>query len=380
MKMIKASIAQFLGYLLDAYDFTLITILSPFFAKLFFPPGMTFINVILTYGFTVVFRPLGGILLGSIGDKLGRRSGLVISMLFISLLIVSTALIPAYKILGIISTIFFIIIRIGIGIFTGGEYANGYVFVEEWSKEKRLSGAFVQSGFGFGSLTATLLIITFSSYGNFLYTWKYLFFIGGSLALVSLWIRLGMGETPVFNEIKKENLISKDTLTIALRQMVVFRLLFWFLGMMGLALSFFQFVPLILGSEGRVYYAIAMLLTLPSLLIFSKFYNKKILSVWGIIVSIVAIPLFYYLPKLYPIAILIGIITQAPWGAMPSLVTSYFKPCIRSTSVGLTVSLGMALGIWYTLAVSLVHLQLWLSSSIFLVLSGILVGISSLIL
>jgi len=56
MKMIKASIAQFLGYLLDAYDFTLITILSPFFAKLFFPLGMTFINVILTYGFTVVFR------------------------------------------------------------------------------------------------------------------------------------------------------------------------------------------------------------------------------------------------------------------------------------------------------------------------------------
>ncbi|WP_236750901.1 MFS transporter [Acidianus sp. HS-5] len=370
--MIKASVAQFFGYLLDAYDFTLVTILSPFLAKLFFLPGMTFINVILTYGFTVVFRPLGGVILGRIGDKLGRRTGLILSMVFISFFIVGTALIPPYRILGIFSMVFFILIRIGIGIFTGGEYANGYVFVEEWSNNRRISGAFVQSGFGFGSLLATLLLVVHGL------CWKYLFFIGGSLALIALWIRLGIGETPVFRKIKEEE--KSANLLTAFKQKVILRLLFWFLGMMGLALSFFQFVPLILGSEGRIYYALAMIITLPFLLIFGKIYNKRILAFWGVLIVVTALPTFYYLPKLYLMAIIIGIITQAPWGAMPSLVTSFFKPCIRSTSVGLTVSLGMALGIWYTLAVSLSHEPLWLSSSVFLSISGILVAVSSLML
>lgn len=206
--------------------------------------------------------------------------------------------------------------------------------------------------------------------------WKYLFFIGGSLALIALWIRLGIGETPVFSRIKREGEINASFGT-AIKQRIILRLLFWFLGMMGLALSFFQFVPLILGGGGRIYYALAMMLTLPFLLVFAKIYNKRIMSVWGLLVTLTAIPLFYFLPKFYILAILIGIITQAPWGAMPSLVTSFFKPCIRSTSVGLTVSIGMALGIWYTLSVSLLHEPLWLSSSIFLSISGILVALSS---
>ncbi|BBG25948.1 MFS transporter [Sulfuracidifex tepidarius] len=378
--MIKASFAQFLGYLLDAYDFTLITILSTFFAKLFFPPGMTFINVILSYGFTVAFRPLGGIILGDIGDKLGRRTGLVLSMLFISLFIVGTSFIPPFKVIGMASMVLFVLIRIGIGVFTGGEYANGYVFVEEWSKEKGIAGAFVQSGFGFGSLMATLLIVIFSSiHGFYTYTWKYLFYIGGSLAVIAMWIRLGIGETPTFKRIQSDGRQVGGILT-AMRQRVILRLLFWFLGMMALALSFFQFVPLILGPEGRIYYVLAMMFTLPSLLVLGKFHSKKLLSMWGVAVAVSSIPLFYAMSSFYAVAIAVGIITQAPWGAMPSLVTSYFKPCIRSTSVGLSVSLGMALGIWYTLAVSLSHMPLWLSSSVFLTVGGLLMTISSLLL
>ncbi|ARM76777.1 MFS transporter [Acidianus manzaensis] len=385
--MLKVNIAQFFGYLLDSYDFTIITILSPFFAKLFLPLGFSFISILLSYGFTVIFRPLGSITLGILGDKIGRRDSLVISMLGISASIILTPFIPPYDKIGILSLVFFILVRIMVGIFTGGEYSNGYTFVEEWSSKqnKGISGAFVQSGFGIGSVLATLLIILAETYFGknfFIYGWKYLFLLGSLIAIIAFWIRLDTQETPEFKEARKDKYPFKDSIKQG-RKIGV--LLFWFAGMMALALSFFQFTPVLLeesyGKLGEIIYAIAMIFTFPSVILFGKYYTTKLISYWGILVAILAIPLFYllhfnnFLLDLV-VSSVIGITTQAIWGSVPSLVTSAFSTIIRSTSTGLTVSLGMALGLWYTFAVSLTG-DIWISSGIYLAVGGLLVFLSS---
>ncbi|MEM1630039.1 MAG: MFS transporter, partial [Saccharolobus sp.] len=151
----KAVVSQFVGFLLDSYDLTMILSIAPILAKVLLPPTTSLIatfNIILSYSLTIIFRPLGSAIFGNLGDKIGRRADLIITVIGLGLTGALTSALPTYAQVGILSFILFVLVRIGVGIFAGGEYSAGHPFAMEWTpyKWRGLISGIVQGGFSFG--------------------------------------------------------------------------------------------------------------------------------------------------------------------------------------------------------------------------------------
>ncbi|ACP36573.1 hypothetical protein LS215_2623 [Sulfolobus islandicus L.S.2.15] len=127
----KAIISQFIGFLLDSYDLTMILSIAPVLAKVILPPASPLIatfNIILSYSLTIIFRPLGSAIFGNLGDKIGRRADLIITVLGLGITSALTSALPTYAQAGILSFVLFVLIRVAVGIFAGGEYSAGHPF------------------------------------------------------------------------------------------------------------------------------------------------------------------------------------------------------------------------------------------------------------
>lgn len=149
---VKAVVSQFFGFMFDAYDLTMILGIAPVIAKVLLPPQnllLAAFSVILSYSLTIIFRPLGSAIFGNLGDKIGRKNALVMTIACLGLSGALTAALPTYAQVGILSFILFVLIRIILGIFAGGEYAAGHPFAMEWTpfKWRGFISGLIQGGF-----------------------------------------------------------------------------------------------------------------------------------------------------------------------------------------------------------------------------------------
>ena len=106
---VKAIISQFIGFLLDSYDLTMILTIAPQLAVVLLPPTSSSLlatfTVILSYSLTIIFRPLGSAIFGNLGDKIGRRADLIITVLGLGIVSALTSALPTYAQVGILSFI-----------------------------------------------------------------------------------------------------------------------------------------------------------------------------------------------------------------------------------------------------------------------------------
>ena len=211
---VKVATASLIGTAIEWYDFFLYgTAAALIFNKLFFPtfdPMMGTLLAFATYALGFVARPLGGLVFGHYGDKIGRKT-----MLYLTLLIMGTAtavigLLPTYQTLGVWAAILLIGCRLLQGFGLGGEWGGAVLMAVEHAPENRRGfyGSWPQLGAPLGLVLGTLVFSIFSllmSDADFeAWGWRLPFLFSIVLVIVGLWIRFTIAESPEFQKIKDE--------------------------------------------------------------------------------------------------------------------------------------------------------------------------------
>lgn len=208
----KVLSACFVGNVVEFYDFAVYGYTAAVIAALFFPAGNPTAALLSTFAlFAVAFfmRPVGGALFGNLGDKIGRRSVLAVVILMMGASTAAIGLLPTYQQIGILAPILLTVCRLVQGLSAGGELSGASSFAMEYAPRNR-RGLWVASAtmgtviaFGFAALTILALTTLMpESYG--VWGWRIPFLIGGVLALIGLYVRLRLNESPAFQSIAED--------------------------------------------------------------------------------------------------------------------------------------------------------------------------------
>lgn len=209
----KAVGAAVMGNLLEWYDFAIYGYLATIIAKNFFPQGdetTALLSAFATFGVGFVVRPLGGILIGRLGDVRGRKTALMLTIFLMAFGTVAIGLIPTYDSIGLWAPALLVVARLVQGFATGGEWGSSTAFIVEWAPNNKrgLYGSFQQSSLAAGLLLGSGIAALFStvltpeamdSWG-----WRIPFLLGGILAPVGIYMRRNIDETPAFTKAQSE--------------------------------------------------------------------------------------------------------------------------------------------------------------------------------
>lgn len=208
-------LASLVGTTIEFYDFYIYgTAAALVIGQTFFPstaPGSQALNAFLTFGIAFLARPIGSILFGHFGDRIGRKSTLVASMLVMGLSTTLIGALPTYEQAGFLAPLLLCILRFGQGIGLGGEWGGAALLATENAPQGRRSwfGMFPQLGPPIGFFMANglfLVLLMFLSEASFLsWGWRIPFLISAALVAIGLYLRVSISETPEFREAMARN-------------------------------------------------------------------------------------------------------------------------------------------------------------------------------
>lgn len=208
----KATMSGLAGNTLELYDFLLYgTAASLYFPKLFFPEGNDFLSTLsslATFAVGFIARPFGGLLIGRMGDRLGRKRALLLTMYLMGACTIGIGLLPTYGSVGIVAPILLILVRIVQGIAMGGEWGGSMVLVAESVPTHRRGfysaipnlGGFVSQFFVAGVM---VFVLRLPQQAQLSYGWRIPFLLSLLVLIAGLWMRRNLVETPVFVEAKQ---------------------------------------------------------------------------------------------------------------------------------------------------------------------------------
>lgn len=223
----KVALGSFIGTTIEWYDFFLYgTASAVIFGRLFFPSEDPLVGTLLslaTFGVAFLARPLGGIIFGHFGDRLGRKPMLVITLLMMGISTGAIGLLPTYDSIGVAAPIILVALRIVQGVSVGGEYGGAVLMTVEHAEEHRRGwyGSWVQAGSPAGLIfsNAVFLLITaqVSPEQLFSWAWRIPFLVSFLLVAVGIVIRVTLEETPQFNRVTKAQQVQSAPLISVLR-------------------------------------------------------------------------------------------------------------------------------------------------------------------
>jgi MFS family permease len=215
----KAVIASTVGTAIEWYDFFIYgTAAGLVFGKLFFPNQDPLSATLLAFGtYFIGFaaRPVGAAIFGHYGDRIGRKATLIATLLFMGLATFAIAFVPTYDSIGIWGAVLLTVLRALQGIGVGGEWGGSILLSMEWSRthnQRGLIASWPQFGVPCGLLLSTLAVTTFSAWSGsdfLVWGWRLPFALSIILVGIGLWIRLGILETPVFQNLLDTKKIEK---------------------------------------------------------------------------------------------------------------------------------------------------------------------------
>ena len=208
LQLRRAVIASTVGTTIEWYDFLLYsTVTGLVFAKLFFPKSDPLVGLLEAFAvYTVGFiaRPIGAMIFGHYGDRIGRKGALVATLLLTGLATFAVGFVPTYEQVGIWGAVILTVIRFIQGVGVGGEWGGSVLLSMEWARTNAHRGfvtSWPQLGGPAGLLLANIAVLVFSriSGDQFLvWGWRIPFFLSIVMVAVGLYIRLGILETPAF--------------------------------------------------------------------------------------------------------------------------------------------------------------------------------------
>lgn len=203
----RAVKAAALGNAMEWFDFGVYSYIAVTLGKVFFPSGNPTAQLLSTFGaFAAAFlvRPLGGMVFGPLGDRVGRQKVLAVTMIMMAAGTFAIGLIPSYATIGVGAPLLLLAARLVQGFSTGGEYAGASTFIAEYAPDKKRG--FFGSWLEFGTLAGyiggaglvTLMTALLSSDDLLSWGWRIPFLIAGPMGIIGLYLRMRLEETPAF--------------------------------------------------------------------------------------------------------------------------------------------------------------------------------------
>jgi metabolite-proton symporter len=224
----RAVVASTIGTAIEWYDFFIYgTAAGLIFGKLFFPnedPLTGTLAAFGTYFIGFVGRPIGAAIFGHYGDRIGRKATLIATLLCMGIATFLVAFVPTYDSIGIWGAVILTVLRAIQGIGVGGEWGGSVLLAMEWSRthgQRGLVASWPQFGVPCGLFLSNLVILAVSTWtGDEFATWGWRIPFALSIVLVGigLWIRLGILETPVFQQVIAKNKIEKAPITEVIKK------------------------------------------------------------------------------------------------------------------------------------------------------------------
>jgi MHS family proline/betaine transporter-like MFS transporter len=209
----RAVTAAVIGNVLEWYDFAVYAFLAATLAEKFFPRtegGSALLSTFLAYGLGFVARPLGGIVLGRLGDTRGRRAALLVTIFLMAGGTVMIGLLPTYETIGLAAPLLLVVARLLQGFSAGGDWGTSTAYIVEWAPNvgRGFYGSFQQTsvvtGLLLGSGFAALLNTLITPEAMNVWGWRVPFLFGGLLGPVGIYMRRTIEETPVFRATRAE--------------------------------------------------------------------------------------------------------------------------------------------------------------------------------
>ena len=219
--MARVIIASSAGTAFEWYDFFIFGSLAPVISKVFFAgldPTPALIAALALFAAGFAFRPLGALIFGVIGDRLGRKGAFLVTVSLMGGATFLIGLLPTYAQAGSTAAVMLIILRILQGVALGGEYGGAAIYVAEHAPNNKrgASTGWIQSSASFGLLAALLVIVAtrtavgedaFAAWG-----WRIPFLVSVVLLAISVWMRAKLAESPEFARLREEGEVTKAPL------------------------------------------------------------------------------------------------------------------------------------------------------------------------
>lgn len=359
-----------IGNALEFYDFTIFAFFTPLIGALFFPSSTPFYSLI--FGLTIfsvafIARPLGAVFFGHLGDRLGRKHSLIISLSLMAISTLSIGLLPTTKEIGTIAPLLLFLSRFTQGFSAGGEYGGVSVILMEIAplKHRSLWGAFVPMSCGIGALLAVLTGAILQHPSFPIWSWRVAFILGGAVGFLALLARLKASESPQFESLvhlkARERTKSTFPLTTLLKQYPKSFMLTFMVGSFNNALINFAFVYIniylnqnigLTMSKTLFYNSFALISFIFSTILFgyfSDFIRKEfIMKLVTIAFVLFAYPVFLSLQLEGSFSIILteslfGLMVGAYAACTNGYLYQLFPVEIRASGMGVGYSLGMAL-------------------------------------
>ena len=365
-------VASVVGTIIEWYDFFIYgTAAALVFGQVFFPsssPMAGTLAAFATYAVGFVIRPLGGFVFGHFGDRLGRKTILVTTLLIMGVTTTAIGLIPSYDQIGIAAPILLIVLRMAQGFGAGAEFAGAAILAVEYSPPNRRGffGSWPQIGVAIGLASASAIFALaqllpkeqFLSWG-----WRVPFVASIIVLLVGAWIRLRINESPIFEEVQKEHKVARAPVAEVLKTHLKS-----FLVVLGMrfADNAVLYIPVTFslaylkaqghldsntGLIGVFIAAIVQTVMIPFFGALSDRIGRRIVYGGGALVAgLLMVPFFMMLDSGNPwltwlaIALVGGVAYSAMAGSQPAFFSELFHPRVRYSGVAGGRELGAIFG------------------------------------
>lgn len=362
-------VATSIGNVVEWYEYGVYSYCVGILGANFFPESNPTVSVL--YGFFLFalaffMRPLGGLVFGSLSDKLGRKHILMITILLMSGATFAIGLVPSYESIGIASTVIVMLLRLGQGLACGGEYISANVYINESAPTNRraMFCSFLESGVivgylmaaGFNAFLSSVMGPAYEAWG-----WRILFVCSLPLALTGVYIRKKLEEPTIFQKMQKEDNLAKapikEVFSTATRPIVIVFLINVF--NCGAYYTLLTYIPSFFETQvGLTPYQasmvgiagmLIMLVTIPFFGFLGDRYNKRNLLLVSVgTCFVLAIPLFSFILSGSPSAPLIGyvlscFILSTFLGVYGSTTPLLFPSYVRTTGFGISYNMPAAI-------------------------------------
>lgn len=367
----RVTLASVVGTSLESYDFYVFSYFSALFsASVFFPEQDRVVGTLaafLTLATSYFVRPIGAIIFGHLGDRLGRRTTLIWT---IGIMGVSTALIgvlPGYATIGVAAPVLLVLLRVIQGISLGGEWGGSILVGVEHSTEKRRGfyAALPQLGSPIGTIvTAVLfLVLSFNMSGAALasWGWRIPFLLALPLLAVSLYLRLSIDETPVFSHLVEKNRRTRMPVFDVFRRQPValvvavgaallgigsYSLMNTYTISYGVSALHFDYTQLFVATTIG---SLLQLVTIPLFgLLATRIGSARVVLIGAVTTLVIAFPMYFLLqfatfPILVGTMIVGGIFPTLSWAGLGGLMADIFGQSIRYSALSIAYAVAAAL-------------------------------------
>lgn len=365
----RAVIATLIGNFMEWFDFAVYGFVAVNIGHAFFPVGnatAALLSSLAVFGVAFLLRPIGGMVLGVIGDRVGRRESLAIAIIVMSTSTFVLAILPTYQHIGMWATIALVLTRCVQGMSVGGEWMGAGTFLVEYAPANRrgLAASVISATAAFGVASGSLVVFAISSWLDprafDVWGWRIPFVLAVPVGLIGLYMRLKLEDTPVFEEIKARSSgeMAKVPFVASLREDIrMIGIAFLFASITGLGFYYFvTYMVNYLPVTGHLDRTQSVMLSGASLVLYGLFcplagwlsdrIGRRKTFLAGIFGHLAfGIPVFFMLSSGSLLTAFAGLVIFASFQALINVmntvvVVELFPPRTRMTSGALALNLG----------------------------------------